>query len=155
MRPPASEHAPVDVTRCAQCGLKGGLQKSGEHLGALQDHPLDASVPADRRRAVHAGCLGASLVSRGTTEPLGPTIYPRGGRSVVHVFESGDRNGNDPRHRIKQQHKLRARCGFETDLPGDRIEWAIYAAGHPSACPGCEKPVVPYAHPYPALFQVE
>lgn len=151
MRPADSPHSPVDRGRCAQCGMRAGVQVSGDDLGALQDHPLDASAPV--KRAVHAGCAGASLVARGSLDPLGPTPYARGGVSVVHVFEA--RGGSDPRERTERMEQLRARCGFETALPGAQVEWAVYVAGHPSACRSCAQPRDPHARAHPARFQVE
>lgn len=158
MRPPDSEHAPVDQKRCAQCGMGPGRQRSGQDLGDLQIHPLDASVRADRARFVHAGCRAASMVARGTTDPLGPVPFARGGESVVHVFEAYGygTNGSDPRARTVRMPRLRARCGFEAPAAdeGDRIEWTVYAAGHPSACLGCTTPHDPSAQAFPARFPV-
>lgn len=107
-----------------------GRSPSGEELGDLEEHPLDASSPPEARRSVHRGCAGAARVARSGIEPL--TVSRAAASGEVHLLlqeYARDARGNG--------YRRRAVCGAETTLGDAEIEWSIFVAGHPSCCARC------------------
>lgn len=139
---PALADPEPEAPRCAHCDLPAGVQADGADLGELSE--------AAEATLAHRGCEAALRVYRpGGLAPFGPAAAAPG--ALVHVFEV---RGDNPMQN-EAGRTLRARCGVETRLPGSRIEWTVYVAGHPTACPGCAVPEDPTRTAYPGRLPLE